>query len=156
PFYPYHLTSHLRTEATVGLGLVLLLSIAGLAGHRRMPYFFVGWFWFLIALVPVLGIVQVGTQSHADRYTYLPSIGLAIAFAWSIADLCRIQWVGSRLVPAVAGTGLLLLAVMTGIQCTYWRDSVSLWNHALEINDENYFAHFSLGLALRRDGKLEE
>src|SRR5262249_35634264 len=148
--------SHLRSEATVGLGLVLLISMAATAWRRRMPYWFVGWFWFLIALVPMLGIVaQVGTQAHADRYTYIPSIGLAIAIAWSVAELWSTQWMGGRALAVPAIAALLVLAVMTGIQSRYWHDSESLWGHALDINDKNYFAHFSMGLALRHERKLE-
>jgi hypothetical protein len=102
-FYPYDLTSHLRTAATVGLGLLLLISLAALTWHRRMPYLFVGWFWFLIALVPMLGVVaQVGTQSHADRYTYISSIGLAIAAAWLVAEFWTTQWIGRSVVAAMA------------------------------------------------------
>jgi tetratricopeptide (TPR) repeat protein len=110
----------------------------------------------LIALVPMLGIVQVGTQAHADRYTYIPSIGLAIAVAWSLADLWAAQWTGRRVLAVMGLTALLLLAAVTGIQCRYWHDSESLWGHALQIGDDNYFAHFSMGLALRRDDKLDQ
>jgi tetratricopeptide (TPR) repeat protein len=155
-FYPYDLTAHLRTGATIGLGVVLLFSLAALAWRRKRPYLLVGWFWFLIALAPVLGIVQVGTQAHADRYTYIPSIGLAISIAWSVAELWKAEWIGQRVLPALAGVALLILALMTGIQCRYWHDSITLWGHALQINDQNYYAHYSMGLALRRDGELDE
>ncbi len=156
PFYPYNLTSQLRTEATVGLGLVMIISVAAVTRRHRMPYLFVGWFWFLVAMAPMLGIVQVGTQAHADRYTYIPSIGLDIAVAWSVTALSATEWSGRLVLPALAGAALLVLAAMTGIQCRSWHDSQSLWGHALEINDQNYYAHYSMGLALRRDDKLDQ
>jgi tetratricopeptide (TPR) repeat protein len=155
-FYPYDLTSHLRTKATIGLGLLLLVSIAALAYRRRMPYLFVGWFWFLIALVPMLGIVQVGTQAHADRYTYIPSIGLAIAVAWPLAESRAAQRIGRRFWAVAGFIALLVLALMAGNQCRYWHDSERLWGHALQIGEQNYVAHFSMGLALRQEGKLDE
>ncbi len=135
------------------LGVVTALMVA-LA--RKRPFFGVGWFWFVGTLVPVIGIVQVGSQSMADRYAYIPSIGLFIIAAWAGAELVAgptRQGVLASLAAAVALGGCGILA---RIQAGYWRSSETLFAHALTINEENYLAHFSLGNALIEKGKTNE
>jgi tetratricopeptide (TPR) repeat protein len=133
----------------------LLVASAGalLALRRGRPQMFVGWFWFVGMLVPVIGIVQVGAQSMADRYTYLPGIGLAIALIWPLADLAdKHQWSRS------AGVVLLLaalayMAVGTWRQQAVWVDTYSLMSHAVDVTRGNYVAHEHLArqLAARQD-----
>jgi len=122
---------------------------------RRRPWLLVGWLWFVGMLVPVLGLVQVGMQPRADRYTYLPSIGLLIAAVWGARDLLA----GERHRRALVASSALLLAtyaVLTWRQVQVWRDSVSLFENAVEVADESYFAHAYLADALLAAGRNPE
>ena len=142
----------------VGLAVLVLLSISAgvLAGCRKHPYLLVGWLWYLGMLVPVIGFVQVGEQARADRYTYLPQIGLYILVAWGVAELCgALRWrravLGSSALATLAG----LLAVAY-VQTGYWKDSIALWTHTLACTSGNAFAHYHLGSALADQAKPAE
>jgi hypothetical protein len=128
--------------------LLLLATLTGLIlwRARRQPYLAVGWFWFLGMLVPVLGLVQVGLQAMADRYTYLPVVGIFVMVVWAGAD-----WEGSSKLRVGLGTVLALLALagcvgITRVQLGYWRDTRTLFEHALAITDNNWAAHHNLAL----------
>jgi tetratricopeptide (TPR) repeat protein len=140
-----------------GAGLLLALISAGVFLLRgRRPWLLVGWLWYLGMLIPVIGLVQVGQQAHADRYTYLPQIGLYVALVWGAVDLCgggRWQRVGLGLTAGAALAGLMVAACA---QTRYWKDSVSLWTHTLAIAPANETAHNNLGLALAEQGQLAE
>jgi protein O-mannosyl-transferase len=140
-----------------GAGLALLgLSILVVRVIRRRPYLAVGWLWYLGTLVPVIGLVQVGVQAYADRYTYVPLIGLFIMIAWGVPDLVG-RWAHARTVLAVlAGTALAALTACTWIQLGYWKESVSLFTHTLQVTTKNYVAQNNLGNALADRGKVEE
>jgi tetratricopeptide (TPR) repeat protein len=119
-----------------------------LLAWRRLPYLFVGWFWYLGMLVPVIGLVQVGSQAMADRYTYLPQIGLCIALAWGAANVA-VTWPYRRLAYSIASVSLVVaLMVCAWRQTTYWRNGETLWTHALECTSRNVFAHNNLGVVL--------
>ncbi len=141
----------------IGLSvLVLLIFSAGvLAGWRKHPYLLVGWLWYLGMLVPVIGLIQVGYQSRADRYTYLPQIGLSILLTWGVVELCS-SWRQRRAVLGSAA-GVILAGLLAGacVQAGYWKDSISLWNHTLACTSDNFFAHNNLGLALAAQGDLD-
>lgn len=142
----------------VGLSLLTLalVSIAVVAGCRRHRYLPVGWFWYLIMLLPVIDIMQAGNQTRADRYTYLPQIGLSILIAWGAVDLLG-SWRHRRLV--LAGAAVLILGscmVMAHRQTTYWKDSVSIWTRTLACTPGSAIAHCNLGIALARQGKTAE
>jgi tetratricopeptide (TPR) repeat protein len=155
-FYP-HPGVLLPIEKLVVAAVVLAGVSAGtLACWRRCPYLLVGWLWYLGMLVPVIGLLQAGSQAMADRYTYLPQIGLCLALAWAAADVCRPgpyrRWVGS-------GASTLLLVVLAGCawrQTSFWRESETLWNHALACTTGNYLAHFSLGSILSGQHRSQE
>ena len=155
-FYP-HPGNQLSVE-TAGWcgGLLILVTVGVLRWQRQRPYLLVGWLWYLGMLVPVIGLVQVGIQAWADRYTYLPQIGLYVMITWGVVELCG-WWRYRRVVLSSAAvmvlTGLLVLA---RVQTTYWRDSVSLWSHALACTSGNYLVHSNLGVALGKQGKLDE
>jgi tetratricopeptide (TPR) repeat protein len=137
--------------------LVLLAGIsAGALVWRRRPYLLTGWLWYLIMLTPVIGIVQVGAQARADRYTYLPQIGLYLLLTWAAADLCA-GWRHRRVVLGVAA-GIVIAALMGRAwkQTSYWRDSESLWKHALVCTLDNAEAHKNLGDALLKKGSVNE
>jgi tetratricopeptide (TPR) repeat protein len=158
-FYPHPGSWPAWQVAASGV-LLLLLSAFAIALARRWPYVFVGWFWFLGMLVPVIGIVQVGWQSIADRYTYLPGIGLAIIIVFGAWDLIRacianIQ-IASRIGAVLAGCVAFVLLCVTELQITYWDNTLALFNHALEVTPDNYVAHGYVGTELAAQGKLDD
>jgi tetratricopeptide (TPR) repeat protein len=153
-FYPYPAPASSFWSAGWS-ALVLVLICAGvMVGGRRHPYLLVGWLWYLGMLVPVIGLIQVGEQARADRYTYLPQIGLYLMVAWGAADLCgRWRW-GRILLGTAAAAALAGLLVAACLQTVYWRDSVSLWTHTLACTSENDIACYNLGNALASQGNL--
>lgn len=138
-------------------GLVILaISALAIAAMRRFPYVAVGWFWYLGTLVPVIGVIQVGTQAYADRYTYIPHIGLFLVVAWGIPDLVR-SWPQARsLLPVAAGVVLVALAGCTWNQTKYWKDTFTLFTRALDVTANNYTAHSNLGNALAERNRFDE
>jgi tetratricopeptide (TPR) repeat protein len=153
--YPH--TVHLPIAGVVGaaLLLVLLTAIFTLAAVRY-PYLLVGWLWFLGTLVPTIGLVQVGSQSMADRYMYLPGIGLFVMLAWGVTDLLKGRPFG-RFVLTLAGFGAVAVcAACTLTQIGYWHDSEKLYRHAMEVTSDNYLAYDGLGSALAGQGRGSE
>ncbi len=154
PFYPYA-----PWPAWVVAAATILTASAVFAAVRKarsLPYVAVGWFWYLGTLFPVIGIVQVGQQAMADRYTYVPLIGLFIILAWGIHGLSEKIHL-RRIAPAVpAGILIAALMVTTGLQVRHWRDSVTLFNHALAVTENNFVARSVLAVKWLREGKLEE
>ncbi len=145
----------------MGAAVVLLsLTLIALRQLRRAPYLAVGWCWYLGMLVPVIGLIQVGSQSMADRYTYLPGIGLFVLIAWGVGDLLapRLRGPGLRSIalPSAAILVLAALATMTYVQIGYWRSSLALFDHAFAVVPNNYLAVNDAGLALANDGRFEE
>jgi len=154
--YPYRLSGWPAWQTIAALLLLLALTGAVLYLAPRRRYLPVGWLWFLGTLVPVLGLVQVGHQSIADRYTYLPSIGILIIVAWGLPDLLT-RWRHCRVVLALSGTAVLaLLLSATRVQVTYWRDSLALYKHALSVTHNNYVMHDNYGRILLKEGRLAE
>ncbi len=141
-FYPYT-PIHLREFICSAL-LPVLLSFFCIRRLLPQRWLFAGWFWFMVMLVPVIGLVQVGMQTIADRYTYLPSIGLFIAMAWSMAGVASVSRIWR--VAMVAGATALIVACLldTRYQLRYWRNSVTLFTHALEVTRENNFESYYL------------
>jgi len=142
----------------IGLSLMMLLviTVGVVAGRREYRWMLVGWLWYLGMLVPVIGLVQVGAQARADRYTYLPQIGLCILLVWGTEKLYgarRYRHAGL----AAGGVAILgVLLVLSRAQTVHWKDSVSLWTHTLACTSENYIAHYNLGVALSDQGKTDE
>jgi Tfp pilus assembly protein PilF len=128
----------------------ILLAVTGVAiiSVRKFPYLIVGWFWYLGTLVPVIGLVQVGSQAMADRYTYLPLIGVFIMIAWSLHDFLRVRPYFRIIFSLVSGVILMLLVVMTQIQVGYWKNSITLFSQAIRNTEGNYQAHYTLALAM--------
>ena len=156
-FYPLpgHLTWILMAAITSAVILVIISSFVWQAG-RAHAYLPVGWLWFLGTLVPVIGLVQVGGAALADRYTYLPSIGVFIAITFGACDLAdRFQFPKK----AIATAAVLILTtclILTENQLRYWHDSETLFAHALAVTKNNHVAHVNLGVALEQKGKLNE
>jgi tetratricopeptide (TPR) repeat protein len=142
----------------VALSLALLAGISSVAWVlvRRRPYLWTGWLWYLIMLTPVIGILQVGSQARADRYTYLPQIGLYFALTWTAADLCA--GLRNRRLILGGGSVILLAALMfcARRQISYWRDSESLWTRALACTSGNFIADDNLGTVLSQQGRADE
>ena len=123
---------------------------------KRFPFLVTGWFWFCGILLPVIGIIQVGAQAMADRYTYLPLIGIFILVAWG-THAAFIHWRLPVAVPVImAGLALLACAVRTRDQLHYWQNTESLLGHAVAVTPNNWIAHYNLGRALERQGRLNE
>ena len=140
-----------RVAGSAAVLVVLTLVFAALA--RRRPYLLVGWLWYLGTLLPVSGVVQLGSYALADRYTYVPSIGLFLAFVWGVADLIP----RAARLPLLAPAAVLLLcilAVASRQQVRYWHDSVALWEHTLAVTPDNFFARTDLGFAYEEAGRL--
>lgn len=154
--YPHPLDTISLWQA-LGAGLVLaLISLGVFWQTRRHPYLLVGWLWYLGTLVPVIGLVQVGNQAWADRFTYVPLIGLFIIAAWGLRDLTA-AWPGARwLRPLGAGIILAALMICTWFQVHLWRDSVTLFEHTLGVTGDNPVIHNNLGVALASQGKKEQ
>jgi tetratricopeptide (TPR) repeat protein len=153
-YYPYRLDTNWAV-AFVGAMALALVTAACAFLMRRRPYLAVGWLWYLGTLVPVIGLIQVGSQSHADRYTYLPVIGLLIMLVWSVGDLVARSRPGR--IAAVTALMLVLtaLSVATARQTALWKDTRTLFTSTLALTGDNPVAHQCLGCAYLEDGKVE-
>ncbi len=140
-----------------GAAVVLIAVTLGvLALRKRSPYLMVGWGWYVIMLLPVIGVVQVGGQAHADRYTYLPQIGLCLAATWGVIDLATFRRYPAVILGAAAAIIISALAVRAADQVSYWHDSERLWRHALAVTTENDVAHLGLGQLLLEQKRLDD
>ncbi len=155
PLYPFPEKGVPAAQVVIAAIVLAAITAGVLYVARRAPWAAVGWFWYLGTLVPVIGLVQVGAQSMADRYTYLPQIGVLIIFAWSLRALCT-RWPGStRVVAIAAALAVTASAAVAYRQTQHWRDSVALWSHAVAITPESVIARSSLGEAYIQRGDLE-
>lgn len=154
-FYPYE--NVLPVWQGLGAGLLLVgLSLLALREARRFPYVAVGWLWYLGTLVPVIGLVQVGEQAMADRYTYVPLIGLFIVVAWGAVDLSRRWRLPMPLLSTAAGGVLLACMICSNIQTSHWRNTMTLFQQALDVTANNYLAYNNVANVLASQGKLEQ
>jgi len=151
--YPYPESKMLWKVAGAGLFLIVV-SVIAFRMKRTKPYFVVGWLWYLGTLVPVIGFVQVGVQAMADRYTYLPLIGIFIIIAWGVPDWVP-KWRYRRIGLAATTIAILAILIITArLQVRYWSNSVTLFEHALDVTVDNSIAHLNLGEALAEQGKI--
>jgi protein O-mannosyl-transferase len=157
-FYPHPNDRLPLIKITAAIALLIGISLVAIYLRRTKPYLVTGWFWYLGTLVPVIGLVQVGEQAHADRYTYLPEIGLYIMIAWAVGDLLLELTPGVRraLVGVVATIAIVSLGVRAFGQASYWKNSETLWNHTLAVTGENDVAHNNLGFLFLRRGELDK
>ncbi|HWY50060.1 MAG TPA: hypothetical protein VNW72_01115 [Chthoniobacterales bacterium] len=155
-FYPH---PHDRLNIWIVLGsvsLIVAITLVAVLFMQKRPYLFVGWFWYLILLFPVLGLFQAGLQSRADRFTYLPHIGITIAVTWTIADFAPRWRYRSAILASTAMCLVVAFAICAWKQTTYWRDSISLWRRALAVTTDNQTAHQNLAAALWARGDIAE
>ena len=155
PLYP-HPGDSLRGLQVATASLLLIAITAAVIAGRRHRYLLTGWLWFLGTLVPMIGLMQVGVQAMADRYAYLPFVGLFIAITWGVAELAGQQQLPAKWLPATGGVVLLILVVLTHQQLGYWKNNVTLWSHTLQVTSGNWVAENNLGHALLEDDKEEQ
>jgi tetratricopeptide (TPR) repeat protein len=155
PMYPHPGNSLPAWQVFGALSILLVISIWAIE-RRRRRYLLVGWFWFLGTLIPMIGLVQVGRQAMADRYAYLPLLGVFIMVCWAAGDWCAENHVPAAVLPAVSAVMLLALTVTARRQIDYWADNVTLWTHTVEVTAPNYVAQDDLGGALMGRNQLEE
>ena len=154
-YYPHPETLPMWQSGGAGL-LLMCLSVAVVLRARRHPYLAVGWLWYLGTLVPVIGVVQLGLHAMADRYTYVPLIGLFIIIAWGVPDLVK-AWPCPRILLATSA-GVLLSGCMicTCLQVRHWKNTIALFTHTVNVATDNWLAHYNLGVSLAEQGKREE
>ena len=162
-FWPSHLAlvyphpgTALKTWEALAALVVLLTVTALVIKERRHRYLLVGWFWFLGTMVPMIGLVQVGEQAMADRYAYLPFIGLFIMVCWGVADWAEQRRVSAAVLAGASVVILVALSVVAYRQLGFWRDNVVLWTHIIEVTPPNYIAQDDLGGALLNKGQIGE
>jgi tetratricopeptide (TPR) repeat protein len=154
-FYP-------RPEGVTGLqvgGLSTLLigiTIVAIWMRRRRPFLIMGWLWYIGTLVPVIGLVQIGMQSHADRYTYIPLIGLFVMTAWVLEEMASRSRLRKIVLSTAASLAVLALVVCTWFQVGHWKNSVTVFSHAVAVTERNATAYFNLGNAHYHEGKIAE
>ena len=155
-FYPYQLPVISIWQATLVVAVLFVVTYGAWVYRKQRPYIIVGWFWYLVMLLPVIGIFQVGQQAHADRYTYLPHIGLIVLATWTIADLAGSLSHRRAIVALAGGAAIVALGLCAWRQTSYWQNSETLWTHTLTITPNNNVAHQDLGEALLESGKPNE
>jgi tetratricopeptide (TPR) repeat protein len=154
-FYPF--VDQLPVWQVLGTALlILVISIAVIVAVKRLPYLLVGWLWYAITLLPVIGIIQINSQAMADRYTYLPLIGIGIMLAWGIPSFIKSEKTRKEILFPTGVAVMVILAVLAWHQCGYWGNDIKLLNHILYSTKDNFLVHNNLGAALFKEGKFEE
>lgn len=154
--YPYPGDSLPAWQPIISFLIIAVVSVGIIYTARRWRYLTVGWFWYLGTLVPVIGLIQIGSQAMADRYTYLPSIGIFIMVAWGAAKLSTKWSFQSLALGITAGIVLTLLLICTRMQLRYWRNTLTLYEHTLVVTENNYVIHNNYGCFLRENNKLDQ
>src|SRR5437867_5473642 len=155
-FYPHPEKRLPLSEIILALAILVTATAAAFVLRKKRPYLVTGWLWYLGMLVPVIGLVQVGWQGHADRYTYLPQIGLYIAITWGIADVTAAWRWQREILTAAALLVVGALSCSASIQTSYWRNSETLFTHALAVTSNNDVAENNLGIVFLQKGNLDE
>ena len=154
-FYPYELFMPLW-KVLIAAFIMIAITVIVLYSIKELPFLFVGWLWYVGALLPVIGLIQSGEQAMADRYTYLPSIGISIIVAWGISHLIKNMNISKTILFTAAIFYLAFLLFLTWMQCGYWKNSIDLFSQSLQVTNNNYKAHTHIGVALLAAGKYEE
>jgi len=152
--YPYKAVK--ITQLVQALVCLIVFSIVVIRLRKRFPYLLTGWLWYLGTMVPVIGLLQVGVQSMADRYTYVPLTGLFLIIAWAAYDYARSRNYPKITLWVLSMAVLSALALSTWRQAGYWRNSITLFEHAIEVNPANFKAHSALAKVLRKKGDIDE
>jgi tetratricopeptide (TPR) repeat protein len=153
--YPFPASLPLWQPVGAGI-LLILISVVVIRLRQRYPYLITGWSWYIITLLPVIGLVQVGSQSLADRYTYIPLTGLFIACCWLIPDIMQ-GWRNRQIIiGALAGVIIIILTSVTCRQLSYWKDSLSLYRHTIDVTTDNFLILNNYATSLEEQGKIDE
>ena len=136
--------------------LLVSISVFAILRIKRSPYFVVGWLWYLGTLVPTIGLIQVGVQSMADRYTYIPLIGVFMIIAWGTSEFAARWCPKKRSLPVIAAAILLIYMTVARAQIAHWENSITLFDHTLQVTARNWLAHNNLGIALKDEGRINE
>ena len=155
-FYPYPNNPLSIWKVTLASAFLLTVSAIAIFLRKKRPYVFTGWFWYVGMLVPVIGIVQIGEQGHADRYTYLPHIGLFLLIVWGAADLANTWHLRREYLWIAATITIAVLSFGAVVQTSFWKNSEKLWDHTLSVTSDNDFAHNNLGFLHLRRGELDK
>lgn len=155
-YYPFSPAGIPPWQVVGALALVACITIAAIRAMEGRGYLFTGWAWYLGTLIPVVGLVQVGGQAMADRYSYIPSVGIFVMLVWGVADLVAQGRVQHRATVFAAITWLVILGSLAWIQVGYWRDGITLFRHTLLVAPDNLVIHYNLGHALGKQGDLNE
>jgi protein O-mannosyl-transferase len=155
-FYPHPAGGIRLTAAAIALVILAAVTAFAIANARRSPFVIVGWFWYLGTLVPMIGIVQVGLQRMADRYTYFPLLGLYVAAAWLVSTLFSGSVARKQILSVAAGGVIALYATIACVQIGYWKDGVTLMRRTLAVTEDNPYARFALGDALDAQSRALE
>jgi Flp pilus assembly protein TadD len=153
--YPYPRVAPVP-QAVLAAVVLLAISVAVFRARRNAPYLLVGWLWYLVTLVPVLGLIQAGPQARADRYTYLSMTGMAIMVVWGIAHVTAARRALARPIAATACIILSIYAALAWQQAQYWRDGETVFRRALSVTTGNYVAHTGLAAVLTAQGRYTE
>ncbi len=155
-FYPFDVSTIQPSQVVLCALLMVVVSVLAVRFRRKQKYLFVGWFWFVGTLFPVIGLVQVGQQSLADRYTYIPYIGLFIIIAWGLPELFS-KWPQREI---ALGLSMVIVLTTLGIcshrQASFWKNGFTLFSHAIEVTQSNYIAYNNLGAAYNNIGRYQE
>jgi Tfp pilus assembly protein PilF len=154
-YYPFALQIHLWKFLSSVI-LIIIISFGVIKAMKRLPCLFVGWLWYFITILPVIGIMQVSPRIQSDNYTYLPSIGIFIMVAWGIPLLVSREEIQKKILFPLSIIILTVLAILSWQQCGHWKNSIELWNHTLRVTKNNYMAHNNLALFLAEHGRKEE
>jgi tetratricopeptide (TPR) repeat protein len=153
-FYPYPRDFSFLPVLAEGF-LLALVTTGVIVLRRRAPYLLMGWSWFVVTLIPVIGLVQVGAQAHADRYMYIPMVGILVILIWGAAEILEKLRAKSLAIP-LAASACMASAVLSWVQVGYWRNSETLFRHALTVTNDNSVANHNLGSYLMASGRLSE
>lgn len=160
--YPVHLAlvypypEKLSPEGVIGSAVLLIaLSAVALLWARKRPWFWVGWLWYLGMLVPVIGFIQVGVQAHADRYTYLPQVGIFLMLVWSISEQPVFQKFRQSIRISLVAVVVVSFMFIARVQTSHWHNSITIWTHTLECTRDNLTALTNLGVALFDENELD-
>jgi Flp pilus assembly protein TadD len=151
-FYPYPLQSLIVPAIFAAIAL-LAITVLAILVFRQRPYLAIGWLWYIVTLLPVIGLIQTGSQARADRYTYIPMIGLLIALVWGLSEVLK-PW--PRIQAVLAAAAVAACFTFTWFQVQTWRDDISLYQHAIAVVPDNYLARFNLAAVLEAQGRTDD
>ena len=155
-FYPFEQSAVTALKVTGAVVLLALITALVVTQRTKRPYLLFGWFWYIITLIPVIGFIRVGGQALADRYTYIPLIGLFVLIVWGGAEMAGLWPKGRQLAAGIAAVITVILSIQTTAQIHYWRTSYILFDHALAVVERNWLAHNNMGILLSQHNRNNE